>query len=305
MPRTARAPLAAFLTLCLLGSLGPLRSELGPAVTPSAAPPWLLPAWPFALAAIAAAVFALLRHHLWLSVRDLRRASLIGMGIFALPAFTLHCVQVWIDPFAQVTLLALAPVFTVVLQPHIAPNSALPRHALAAGLAAAAGLMLVFPFQLPGTFAAFAAWLAGAFAVVVVAASYCCANHIASQLSRSCMAPLAATASGASAAAFLLAGIVEQALGLHVAASGAGLVWPVLVDVPSILLLFWLLPRISAARIASHFILSPLISSLAGILLIRPTLSVRDAAGLTLAAAGSAWLLAGPASRPDTESSLL
>jgi drug/metabolite transporter (DMT)-like permease len=305
MPRTSRAPLAVLLLLCLLGSLGPLRNEFEPAVVPSAALPWLLPAWPFFLATILATAFTVLRRIPWPSARYFRSTILVNIGLFVLPLLTLLCVKIWIDPFTQVTLLALTPVFTVVFQPYLAPSSSVPRHALAAAIAAAAGLQLVFPFQLPGTIVAFTAWLVLVLAVVGLAAAYCSATHLASQLSRSSAAPLAAIACAACTVALLLAGVVEHAFSVNFAAPPIGVLWLALVDTPSILLLFWLLPRISASRITVRFILSPLFSSLAGIVLLRPSLTLRDGLGLTLAGAGSVWLLFAPVSGPDATSSSL
>ena len=305
MPRTSRAPLVVLLLLCLLGSLGPLHNEFGPAVVHPAVRPWLLPAWPFFLAAILAAAFTVLLRIPWPSARYFHSTILIGIGLFVLPSLTLLCVKTRIDPFTQVTLLALTPVFTVVFQPYFAPSSSVPRHALAAAIAAAAGLQLVFPFQLPGTIAAFTAWLALLLAVVVMAAAYCSATHLASQLPLSSAAPLAAIACAACTVALLLAGVVEHAFGVTLAAPPIGVLWLVLVDTPSILLLFWLLPRISASRITACFILSPLFSTLASIALMRPSLTLRDGLGLTLAGAGSVWLLLAPVSGPDATSSSL
>lgn len=303
MPRTARAPLAAFFLLCLLGALGTLRGELAPRVPPSALPHWLLPAWPYLLAALLAAAYALMRRAPWLSAYNTRAAALIGLGLFVVPALTLSVVQQWIDPFTQVILLALTPIFAVVLEPHFDHTAAPPRHALVAAMAGAAGLLLVFPFQLPRSAAAAGGWLALLLAVLALAAANCRAVQLASLLPPHSVAPMAVIATATSALASLVFGGIARALPLPHALAGASLLWSALVDTPSVLLLFWLLPRLSASRITTRFIVAPLFSSLAGLILLRPSITARDAAGLLLAAAGSAWLLLAPHADPESPAS--
>ena len=62
-------------------------------------------------------------------------------------------------------------------------------------------------------------------------------------------------------------------------------------DLPALLLLFWLMRRMTAARMTLRFVLGPLIASLAGVALFAPTVSARAWLGLALMAAGSAWML--------------
>jgi drug/metabolite transporter (DMT)-like permease len=305
MPRTARAPRIAFLALCLLGALGPLRGEFAPAITSSALPPWLTPALPYVLAALLAAARALLRRLPWLSASQARTGAFIGLGLFAVPTLALRLAQAWIDPFTQVILLALVPVFAVVLEPHIAQPYTPARHALVAALAATAGLLLVFPFLLPRTAAAAAAWLVVLLAVCIVATAYCRAAQLAIQIPSSAIGSFAAVACAASVAAFLIAGIVESAFHLPSAPPHTQLLWSTLIDAPSLLLLFWLLPRLSASRISTRFILSPLFSSLAGLIFLQPALTLRTTLGLVLATGGSAWLLLAPPSGPDLSSASL
>lgn len=305
MLRTARAPLAAFLLLCLLGSLGPLRREFVAEFAASAMPLWLGASLPYALAAMACTAYALSRRVPWLPTQSTRVIILISLGIFVLPALSLRFLQAWLDPFTEVALWALAPVFTVVLEPHLAPPSQPPRHALVAALASAAGLLLVFPFQLPRSTAAFLAWLALLLTVLVVAATYCRAVHLASRLARPSVAPLAAIACAVAAATFLVVDGFARMLHLSDAVPPTGILWASLVNVPGLLLLFWLLPRLSAARIATRFVLSPLFSSITGLILLRPSIGTRDALGLVLAAFGSAWLLLAPKASPDSSVSQL
>lgn len=251
------------------------------------------------LAALLATTYTLLRRQEWLPASRVCAAVFIGIGLFVVPTVALSFVQSWIDPFTQVILLALTPVFAVVLEPHIAPSSALPSHALVSAIGAASGLLLIFPFQLPRTTAAAVAWIVLLLAVATVAASYCHASNLAAQLRQGPIAPLAAITSAASALAFLFIGILAQTFRLPLGAARAPLLWSILIDAPSLLLLFWLLPRLSASRIAARLVVSPLFSSLIALLLLHPAVTTRDIAGLLLAAAGSVWLLLAPTAELD------
>ena len=69
------------------------------------------------------------------------------------------------------------------------------------------------------------------------------------------------------------------------------LVWLVLFDLPPLILLFWLLSRISATRMTARFILAPLFTVLAGIALEQPQITTRMIIGVALLAVGATWLL--------------
>lgn len=305
MLRTTRAPLAAFLLLCLLGSLGPLRSELAPRVTVSLVPLWLVPAWPYLLAALTAAALTQLRGIPWLPAHRVRAAILIGFGLFIIPAITLRAAGTQIDSFTAVILLALTPIFTAVLEPHIGCAATQPRHALVAATAAALGLILYFPFQLPRTVAEAASWLLLMITSSVVAASYCRAALLTIQSPQSFAAPAAAIACAASSAALILIASFAHAYGLSFASRPVNLLWSTFVDTPGLLLLFWLLPRLAASRLSSHFVITPLFTSVVALIVVRPAITLRDISGLILATVGSAWLLFAPSFGRDDSSSTL
>jgi drug/metabolite transporter (DMT)-like permease len=75
---------------------------------------------------------------------------------------------------------------------------------------------------------------------------------------------------------------------------GSDLAWLVLVTLPGLLLLFWLMRRMSAARMTTRFVLAPWLAVLAGIALERPALTARMILGLVLMIAGAGWLLLVP-----------
>jgi drug/metabolite transporter (DMT)-like permease len=64
-----------------------------------------------------------------------------------------------------------------------------------------------------------------------------------------------------------------------------------------LLLLFWLMRRMSAVPMTTRFLLAPLIANIVSLLLLRPTVSLRAGLGLLLIAAGAGWLLF----RPESE----
>jgi hypothetical protein len=74
------------------------------------------------------------------------------------------------------------------------------------------------------------------------------------------------------------------------------------VDLPGLLLLFWLMRRISAARMMTRFVLAPLFTILIALVLAPAQIGLRGATGLLLIAAGAAWLVFAPAEEPNTGS---
>jgi drug/metabolite transporter (DMT)-like permease len=64
--------------------------------------------------------------------------------------------------------------------------------------------------------------------------------------------------------------------------------------VPALMLLFWLLGRMSAVRMTTRYLLAPLITVLAGIALEQPAITTRMILGTGLMGAGVVWLLVAP-----------
>ena len=84
-------------------------------------------------------------------------------------------------------------------------------------------------------------------------------------------------------------------------ASGVFILKLLLVDVPGLFLLFWLMPRLAASRMAARFLLAPLLAAVAGLVLEHVLPPLRGALGLLLLAAGSGWLAFAPGSLRRTE----
>ena len=76
-------------------------------------------------------------------------------------------------------------------------------------------------------------------------------------------------------------------------------------DLVALALLFWLMQRMSAVRMATRFLIAPLLTNLIGIALLRPGVHRRGWTGLLLIAIGSAWLLFAPKDEPDRTGSPL
>ena len=74
---------------------------------------------------------------------------------------------------------------------------------------------------------------------------------------------------------------------------------------PAVILLFWLLPRITATRMTTRFLLAPLIAILISMALNQPRVELRVGLGILLIVAGAAWLLFAPDRQPGADNSLL
>ena len=72
------------------------------------------------------------------------------------------------------------------------------------------------------------------------------------------------------------------------------LVWIALIDLPALLLIFWLLRCMSAARMTTRYILAPLLIVIAGIALEQPAITTRMVVGTILMAVGAIGLLLAP-----------
>ncbi|HEY1767875.1 MAG TPA: DMT family transporter [Terracidiphilus sp.] len=286
------APVAALLLLCFLWSVQSLRSDLFPGLIPAAMPPIELDILSFGLLAIAAFLVGWKRKARWPRSGQIWASILIGLGLFVVPAILLSLAADRVSSFTRVALFGLAPVFAVVLEPHFdSPSGGRENsNGLAAALVALVGMLCVFPLAAPATWEAALADCA----VVVAAASVAAANHWAVYLAGQGepFAPMAALAASA-AALGLAAFAISERIAWNWGASSVSLAWVSFVDLPALALLFWLMGRISAARMMTRFVIAPLMTILMGIALEQPALGLRTWIGLALMAAGACWLLSG------------
>ena len=292
----------ALLFVSLLWACGALRPELFPLRLSGVLPQFAALTLPVGLLALTAGVLSCLRKDQWSSGRHLRAAVWIGLGLFTAPALLIHLSAGWISGFELIALFTLVPVFSIVLEPHLSHPATHPiRSALPAALLAVLGTLLVFPAQVPASIPAALALAAIILAAACVAAANCYAASVFRESELRLAGPIATVAASAAALTLGIASLLTERSRWQTAAIAPALLWAAAVELPALLLFFWLLPRLSAARISTCFVLAPLIFVLLGALLMQLPLAPRTSLGLFGMAAGAGYLLlareekAGPA----------
>jgi len=295
--KSRSAGVAGILLLSLLWSLGPLRSDLLPHAAQNPAPGLETPSILFALLALVSALWAVARHAEWPRGRDLWTIVFIGLGLFAAPAVLVSLAEDRVSSLTRVALFSLAPVFAVVFEPYLGSDVVGPaRGALVAALAAIAGTLCIFPLDAPGSLEGGAAFLGLIVAAALVAAANCAAVRTA--VKARTVAPMIAVCCGA--AAVILA-VANTSVSPHPwRTQGLDPLWLIAVELPSLLLLFWLMRRASATAMSTRYLLAPLIAILVEMAISRPLVTARTWLGLSLVIGGAGWLLlARPAPSED------
>lgn len=226
----------------------------------------------------------------------------IGVGLFVIPAALAACALGWVSNLDRVAVFSLTPVFAVVLEPYLQGSS--PRQgksALAGALAAVAGILLIFPLDIPGSFRAGAALCALVAAALGIAATNCFAVRLARTLAGPSTLPMAAQAGAASALCFAAAAAFTPHAAWRWSALPPQLLQLLLIDLPALFLLFWLMRRLAASRMAARFLLAPLFAIVAG-MAFGPTFPpLRAGLGIALLAGSAGWLVFAPPEEPDVE----
>lgn len=282
--------IAALILLSFFWALDGLAPDLFPALRHSVMPVMERQAITFAIVALGAAVYAVARRINLPNRREGFAWATAGVLMFAAPAMLTLFTQSSVSQLERVAIFSLVPVFAVVLEPHIGYATRHNNGALLASLTAVAGALAIFPLSVPGTPAA----VLGVFALVIAAACAAIGNCIAVRIAGS-QVEYSATASAlwmcsASALSFGLASAFTERTHWH-PPNMLQFGWLIAVDLPPLLLLFWLLCRMSATRMTVRFLLAPLLTVLAGIALEQPQITARMIIGVGLLAAGSLWLL--------------
>ncbi len=283
-----------------------MRSDLLPAPAPSLVPQMERQALPFALLAVVAAVFGMARGSKRPRMRGAGAAALIGLGLFVVPAELVLISRGWVSELTRVALFSLAPLFAVVLEPYIGrsvgPQS---RSGLLAALVAVAGTLLVFPLDLPGSIESGGALCAVILAAACVAAANCGAVKAAHEMPGNSVASLAVIAGGTAATVFAAQSALTEHMVWKWNAISPELTWSAAVELPALLLLFWLMRRMPATRMTMRFVLAPLMTILIGFILQRPAIEPRAGLGLFLMIAGAVGILFAPEDEGEAGSSLL
>ena len=293
--------IAGLLALCFLWSLDSLRSDLFPGPASNPLPPLAGEAVPFALLALASALFAAFRNIEWPRPHQIRTSILFALGLFVVPAELVALSSHRISDLTRVALFSLVPVFAVVFEPHLGrAHAAQNRTTLLAALAAMAGTLCLYPVSVPSSIAAGLAFSALILATASIAAANCAAVAVACEFAGKSIAPLAAIAALTAATGLLLLSALTEPATYHWSAFQPVLAWSAIVELPALLLLFWLLRRMSAPRMTTRFLLAPLLTSLIGLVALRPTVDLRAGLGLFLIPAAAAWLLFAPEEEPPS-----
>jgi drug/metabolite transporter (DMT)-like permease len=307
--------IAALGALSLLSASGVLKQIV---FTPGAAdelPHGERQALPFVLLAIAMSGLAAARGVKWPRARAFQNAVLIGLGLFVVPAWLISYADAWIPAYGRTALLTLTPVFAFVFEPYlgsdISVNSdggeAAPtanRNDLVAGLVALVGALCVFPVGIPASIEADAALCAVIAAAACIAAANCkavaCVREEQDSTSRLSLLPFIAIATATAAIAFAAGSLLFEHPAWAWQLLAPELIWAAIIEVPGLLLLFWLMRQMSATRMTTRFLWGPLIAITLGSALIRAVLAWRTWLGLLLMAAGAAYLLLAPKPEPES-----
>lgn len=298
--------LAGLAGLCLLWALSALRGELFPGLFPVSA--WL-PV--FANQAFVLALFApvaLLAGRSGAAQRpgiQLLRGLWISCGLFLIPGIAMAVARPLITDYSRVALLSLVPVFAVVLDPYLgAQETGSSRWGLTAAVIAVAGTLFVFPLEVPVSLEVAAGFVAVVAAAVSIAAANCRLVCMANTMAAGAVWRVAATAGLMGAMGFAIASATfERPLELSVRMVPE-LIWSALVDVPALVLLFWLVKRMTASQMTTRYLLAPLLANAIELMVFQPRVGARAGIGLILILAGAVGILADRGSSEDVQEGL-
>jgi drug/metabolite transporter (DMT)-like permease len=296
------SPTLGLLLLSALWAVASLRTELFPSLGIDSLSPALHQAATFFVFAAVAASIAVARRVEFPRRRQAWGCVCIGLGLFVVPAALVNCAQGWISTLDRVAVFSLTPVFAVVLEPYLqdtAPRRG--RAALAGALAAVAGILLLLPLDIPGSFGAGAALCALLAAAVSIAATNCLAVRLARKLAGRSSLPMAALAGAGSAVCFAAASVFTPRTAWRWSALPSQLLGLLVFELPSLFLLFWLMRRLAASRMTARFLIAPLFAILAGMALEPTSPPVRAWLGMALLAGGAGWLAFAPAEQTEVE----
>jgi drug/metabolite transporter (DMT)-like permease len=286
-------PVTGLLLLCFLWSLGSLRSDLLPSQFAAGLPPLEREALHLGALAVVGWLLAGVFHAPWPSGRQIWDSMLLGLGMFVVPALLGEAAKSEIPDLTRVALYSLAPVFAVAFEPYLGRlTESQSKGGLLAALGCVIGTLGVFPLMIPRTWEGAGGFFAIILAVASVAATNCWAVRFISELPAKAGAP-AASIAGVTAAVILAGAslIGERPVFSHEMV-GPEIAWTTSVELPALLLLFWLMRRMSAVRMTTRFVVTPLIVNVVGLIALRPSMRIRAGLGIALIAISAGWLLA-------------
>lgn len=286
------APVVGLLLLCFLWSLGSLRSDLAPGVLATDLPPFERDAVHLGVLAVVGWLLTAALGAKWPKGGRIWDAVLIGLGLFVVPALLGAASKDEIPDLTRVALYSLTPVFAVAFEPYLGRlTEKQSKGGLLAALGCVIGTLGVFPLLIPRTWQGAAGFAAVILAVACVAATNCRAVRALSEMPHKSAAPMAAIAGAVSAVLFAGASLIGEHPTWSHAEVGTEIAWSTAVELPNLLLLFWLMRRMSAVRMTTRFIVTPLIVNMVGLILLRPAMGIRAGLGILLLTVSAGWLL--------------
>lgn len=300
--RTGLTPALGLLLLSALWAVDSLSNDLIPHFSADTLPSAQSQAVLFFVFAAVAAAIAVAHRAEFPRGRRAWACAGIGVGLFVIPGALAACAQGWVSNLDRVVVFSLTPVFATVLEPYlqggVTPQG---KSALAGALAAVAGILLLFPLDISGSFRAGAALCALVAAAFCIAATNCFAVRLARAPAGRSTLPMAALAGAASAICFAAAAASAPHAVWLWSAVPAQLMKLLLMELPALFLLFWLMRRLGASRMAARFLLAPLFAIGAGMALEPTSLPIRAWLGIALLTGSAGWLVFAPAEEPDGE----
>jgi len=284
-------PIGGLLLLSLLWAVGWLRADLSPG---SGAGLKVSALWGEAallgVLAVGSGLVGIARQQGWMAWDAIGRAVLVGVGLFVAPAVLMSLATGWVEDSARVAVFSLTPLFAVVFEPHIGMGAEQRSENRGGGFMAAmiavAGTFLVFPVELPRSYASGFALMG----LLVAAGAVAAANCVAVREVRGRGSPLlmfAAVVTGSSACVIGATGVLFH----KYTEAGAPVDWWAVLDLLALGLLFWLMGRMSAVQMTTRFLIAPLLANLVSLVLIRPHVEVQAWVGLLLIAQGVGWIV--------------
>ena len=294
--RTGLPPILGLLLLSGLWAISSLSSDLLPHLSEDSLSPSLRQAALFSVFASIAGGIAVARGLKFPRGRFALACCAIGLGLFVLPSVLASLAQGAISALDRVAVFSLTPVFAVVLQPYLQDGPpARGTTALAGSMCAVAGILFVFPLDIPGSFHAVAALFALVAAALGIAATNCFAVRLARYCADGSILPMAAQAGASSAVCFAIAGVITHPPAGRWNVLLPAVLVPFAIDLPALFLLFWLMRHLAASRMTARFLLAPLFTILAGTALQPGSPPARAWLGMALLTAGAGWLVFAPA----------
>jgi drug/metabolite transporter (DMT)-like permease len=286
---------AALLLLSLLWTVGLLRQDAFPNWSDSPLPPLLGQAVPLGILGMIAYAFVRLRRYPRPGGRLLLAAIVVGFGLFVLPALLIAGAQGIVHPLTRAALFVLTPVFAVVLEPYLGrgqPATGENRGLLAA-LVGFSGALCIFPVGIPESITSAAAFCAVIVASLSIASANCAATAMVTLESLPTFTAVATSAAAISLA--VVSAAIERPQWHTVFASSQqiwlNLIWAAGVEVPALGLLFWLMPRMTASRMATRFLWPVVFAVPIAAVVFHAPPARRSWLGVLLMAAGAGYLL--------------